>query len=142
MYNSNNKSDFFNQDKSELDLTSLIAILREQAQRRPLFENVAIIGCGYVGTTLANYWQQQGHFITATTTTKNRLGALQELAAEVVVMRGDNLKAMQSLVQHQDTIVVSVAPTANHTVNASIYEETYLTTAENLARALSQSSNQ
>jgi nucleoside-diphosphate-sugar epimerase len=141
MYNSSNKSDFFNQDKSELDLTSLIALLREQAQRRPLFENVAIIGCGYVGTALANYWQQQGHFITATTTTKNRLGTLQELAAEVVVMRGDNLKAMQSLVQHQDTIVVSVAPTANHTVNASIYEETYLTTAENLARALSQSSS-
>ena len=140
MYNFGNKSDISNQDNSELDMSSLRSILREQAHRRPLFENVAIIGCGYVGTALANFWQQQGHFISATTTSKNRVTELQQLAAQTIVMRGDNCSAMESLVHNQDTIVVSVAPTANHTVSASIYEDTYLETAKNLAQALNKSS--
>ncbi len=141
MYNSNNQRDFSDSNTPELDLSELKALMRQQAQCRRLFDNIGIIGCGYVGTALADYWQQQGHFITATTTTQERLGLLQQLVSQVVVMRGDNLSAMQSLVQNQDTIVVSVAPTADRQVDANIYEDTYLATAKNLARSLSQSSN-
>ena len=138
MYKSNNKSDFSNQETPELDLSSVEAFLRQQAQHRALFENVAIIGCGYVGTAVADYWQQQGHFITATTTSRERLGVLQEIASRATVMRGNDLNAVQSVLQNQDTVVVSVAPTGDRLVNATVYEDTYLSTAKNLAQALRQ----
>ncbi len=138
MYDSNNKSNFFNQDTPELDLSSVEAFLRQQAQHRALFENVAIIGCGYVGTAVADYWQQQGHSITATTTSRERLGVLQEIASRATVMRGNDLNAVQSVLQNQDTVVVSVAPTGDRLVNATVYEDTYLSTAKNLAQALRQ----
>ncbi len=102
--------------------------INNQQQSRSLFENVAIIGCGYVGTALADYWQQQGHFITATTTSRQRLGVLQEIASRVAVMRGNDLNAVHSVLQNQDTVVVSVAPTGDRLVNASVYEDTYLST--------------
>ena len=138
MYKSNHKSDFFNQDTPELDLSSVEAFLRQQAQHRALFENVAIIGCGYVGTAVADYWQQQGHFVTATTTRRERLGVLQEIASRTTVMKGNDLNAVQSVIQNQDTVVVSVAPTGDRLVDATVYEDTYLSTAKNLAQALRQ----
>ena len=141
MYNSSNKSDFYDSDTPFLDLTELKALMRQQAQRRRLFENIGIIGCGYVGTAVADYWQHQNHFITATTTSPKRIAELQEIASQVVVMKGDNFSAMESLVQNQDTIVVSVSPKANRQVDAGVYEDTYLSTTQNLARALSKASS-
>lgn len=99
--------------------------------------NITIIGCGYVGTTLAEYWhQKQNHLITATTTTNERVEELEKVADKVVVMKGDDATAIQSVVQNQDVVIVSVAPISDRQVDAEGYAATYLPTAKNLVAAL------
>ncbi|MBW4576522.1 MAG: SDR family oxidoreductase [Aphanothece sp. CMT-3BRIN-NPC111] len=101
--------------------------------------NIAIIGCGYVGTALARHWHQNNsHIITATTTTKERVAQLERVAHRVVVMKGDDFSALRSVVQNQDAVILSVAPTSDRQIAANLYEETYLRTARNLVAALQQ----
>ncbi|MEM9088386.1 MAG: SDR family oxidoreductase [Cyanobacteria bacterium P01_F01_bin.53] len=125
-------------DGAELDMAYLTTMLRQQAQRRQLYENIAILGCGYVGSALASAWQVQGHFVTGTTTRQERVTSLQPLLSKVVLMKGEDMSAMQSLIHNQDTVVVSVAPTGASKASASTYETTYLSTARNLLQAIQQ----
>lgn len=97
---------------------------------------VAILGCGYVGTALANFWHQQGHFVTATTTRSERVAEVEAVADRALVMRGDDSEAMRSLVQHHDTIAVTVAPISDRQVDAETYRKTYIPTVQNLVSAL------
>lgn len=101
------------------------------------FERAAIIGCGYVGTALASYWnQQQGYSVTATTTREERIAELEEVANEVVVMKGQDSHSVRSLLQNHDTVVLSIAPISDRQVDAKVYRETYIPTAKNLVEAL------
>ncbi len=138
MNNSVDRNSPFDQNIPELDMAYLQKLLRQQAQRRPLYENVAILGCGYVGSALADYWQEQGHFVTGTTTSWERVASLDQLVSQVVLMNGSDASAVQSLLQGQDTVVVSVAPTSSIAADEDGYSTTYLSTAENLVKALKQ----
>ncbi len=138
MYNSVDRNNPFEPNRPELDMAQLRELLRQQAQRRPLYENIAILGCGYVGSALADYWQERGHFVTGTTTSRERVASLSQLLSQVVVMKGSDASAVQSLVQGQDTVVVSVAPTGSQVADEATYETTYLATARNLVKALNQ----
>jgi len=98
--------------------------------------NAVILGCGYVGRSLAPRWRQT-MTVTATTTTVERLAELQPLADHAVVVKGNDQAAVRSLLQNQQVLLVSVgAP------NANAYEETYLHTAKTLVAALKSSSVQ
>lgn len=98
--------------------------------------NVAIIGCGYVGTAVARLWRQQGLTVTATTTTPGRVPELATVAQRVVVLQGHETTAVRSLLETQQTVLLSVgAP------NRDAYEETYLQTAKTLATVLPQTPN-
>ena len=102
-------------------------------------KKIAIIGCGYLGTALASYWyQKQGHSVTATTTSQERVTELEEVASQVVVMKGGDSQAMRSLLNDRDTIVLSIAPISDRQVDAEIYRETYIPTAKNLVAALKE----
>lgn len=99
--------------------------------------NIAIIGCGYVGYAIARYWQQNSSFIvTATTTTQSRVPALQSVAQKVVVVSGNDSEALQSVLQNQEVVLLSIGAKS-----ANVYEETYLHTARNLVSALRQISS-
>lgn len=95
---------------------------------------VAIIGCGYVGTAVAHHWRQElGFVVTATTTRQERVTELSSVPARVVVLKGDDAAALQSALQDQDAVLLSVgAP------NSNAYEETYLRTAKTLVKVLEQ----
>ena len=96
--------------------------------------NVAIIGCGYVGTAQARYWRQDNGFtVTATTSTPSRVPELSGVAQRVLVVKGNNPASLQSVVQDQDTVLLSVGAK-----NANVYEETYLHTAQTLVSVLKQ----
>ena len=98
---------------------------------------IAIIGCGYVGTVIARFWSQSGHLVTATTTTPEKISELEQVAKSVVVIKGDDLDALQDVVKEQDVVLLSVSiRAANRSVSA--YRETYLETAKNLVAALKQ----
>jgi nucleoside-diphosphate-sugar epimerase len=138
MFDPTDKSNHFNENTPAIDLNLLQRLISQQAERHPLFENIAILGCGYVGSALAEHWQEQGHFVTGTTTNRKREFLLAEAVSKVVVMNGNDFTAVHSLLQGQNTVVVSVAPTGSQEANTAIYETTYIDTAKNLAIALSQ----
>ena len=95
--------------------------------------NAVILGCGYVGRSLAPRWRQT-MTVTATTTTVERLTELQTLADYAVVVNGNDDAAVRSLLQNQQVVLLSVgAP------NPNAYEETYLNTAKTLVAALKES---
>ena len=110
-----------------------------QQQNHSSLEKIAIIGCGYVGTAVSRYWdRQQGHSVTATTTRQERVKELEEVATQVVVMKGEDFPAMRSLLQNQDTVVLSIAPISDRQVDADTYRQTYIPTVNNLVAALKE----
>ncbi|WP_298921393.1 SDR family oxidoreductase [uncultured Nostoc sp.] len=96
--------------------------------------NVAIIGCGYVGYKVAQYWQQKMNFVVSVTTTSpERVPALQSVSQRVVVTCGNDLDSLKSVLHNQDVVLLSVGAK-----NAEVYEETYLQTAQTLISSLQQ----
>lgn len=141
MYNPIDRNNPFDEPIPTFDMDLLQKLIGQQSRHRSTFENIAILGCGYVGGTLAGYWQDRGHFVTGTTTSRSRRAALAETVSNAIVMKGNDLSAVHSLLEGQDTLVVSVAPTGSQEAAASTYETTYLETAKNLAIALSDAPN-
>lgn len=96
--------------------------------------NVAIIGCGYVGYKLAQYWQQKRDFVVSVTTTSpERVPALESVSQRVVVTRGNDLDSLKSVLHNQDVVLLSVGAKGGE-----VYEETYLQTAQSLVSSLQQ----
>jgi len=94
--------------------------------------NVAIIGCCYVGKTVARYWREElGLVVTVTTTTPSRFAEMEAIAQRVVVVKGNDAKGLESVIKNQDTVLLSVGA-----ANANVYEETYLQTAKTLVEVL------
>jgi nucleoside-diphosphate-sugar epimerase len=137
MYNPIDRNNPFDEHIPAFDMDLLSQLIRQQAQSRSIFENIAILGCGYVGSALAACWQEQGHIVTGTTTSREKLPRLEQLVSKAVVMKGDDLTAMYSLLEGQDTLVVSLAPTGSRQADEATYATTYIPTAKNLVEALS-----
>ncbi len=96
--------------------------------------NVAIIGCGYVGKKVACYWYQDLKLsVTVTTTSPTKVRELEAIADRVIVVEGNDQVGLASVVQNQDTILLSIGAK-----NANLYEETYLNTAKTLIGVLKQ----
>ncbi|MBN3896646.1 MAG: SDR family oxidoreductase [Nostoc sp. NOS(2021)] len=96
--------------------------------------NVAIIGCGYVGYKVAQYWQQKMSFVVSVTTTSpERVPALQSVSQRVVVTCGNDLDSLKSVLHNQDVVLLSVGAKGGEA-----YEETYLQTAQSLVSSLQQ----
>lgn len=94
-------------------------------------QQAAILGCGYVGSAVAQQWQQQGLSVTATTTRPERVAELQAVADRVAVVRGDDREAIAALLASQNVLLICVG--AGRQAN---YEQTYLTTAQTVVAAL------
>ncbi len=94
--------------------------------------NVAIIGCGYVGSAVAKYWQEKMNFhLTTTTTNPERVPELQTVSQKVIVTYGNNPETLKSVLQNQDVVLLTVGAK-----KADVYEETYLHTAKTLVSIL------
>ncbi|NEQ39030.1 MAG: SDR family oxidoreductase [Okeania sp. SIO3I5] len=113
-------------------------IVKQNKEKRG--KKVAVIGCGYVGKTVASYWYQQGYIVTGTTTRENKISELKNIAHNPVVMIGDNLKGVEKVIETQETILVSIAPISDRQVDAEVYAQTYIPTAKNLVTVLNNNS--
>ncbi|MDJ0705030.1 MAG: NAD-dependent epimerase/dehydratase family protein [Leptolyngbyaceae cyanobacterium MO_188.B28] len=91
----------------------------------------AIIGCGYVGSTVAQRWRGQGLSVLATTTRGERVSELENVADQVEVVRGTDAKRLQSLLADRQVVLVCVG-----SKRGANYAETYLGTAKTLAQVL------
>lgn len=91
----------------------------------------AIIGCGYVGSALANHWTHERYWhVTGTTTSVDKLPTLKDLCTTTAVIKGDSKAGISYLADRSDVIVVSVAPRSS----SEHYENVYLKTAETIKR--------
>lgn len=95
--------------------------------------NIAIIGCGYIGTAIARVWQQAGDSLTVTTTTPARTAELATVADRVVVLTADNRDALRAAIADREVVLVCLAGG-----RIRGYRETYLAAAETLAAVLPQ----
>ncbi|WP_035986837.1 SDR family oxidoreductase [Leptolyngbya sp. KIOST-1] len=91
----------------------------------------AILGCGYVGTAVAQLWKSQGISVTATTTSPNRVHDLRAIADAVQVVNGSDAEGIATLLQNQDTLLICVGAGRQ-----ADYREVYLNTAKTVVGAL------
>ncbi|MEM8674386.1 MAG: NAD-dependent epimerase/dehydratase family protein [Cyanobacteria bacterium P01_G01_bin.67] len=94
---------------------------------------LAIIGCGYVGSAVAQLWYQAGHEVTVTTTTPEKIEALQDISSQAVVLTGNDRESLCQVVANQDVVLLSVASKQR---TPKIYRQAYLETAQNLVGAI------
>lgn len=76
---------------------------------------IFILGMGHVGKALATKLRSQGHQITGTTTTPEKVDGLREYADEVFVLKGSETEKVQAAAANCDAIVVTVAPNIRNT---------------------------
>ncbi|AFY40199.1 NADP oxidoreductase coenzyme F420-dependent [[Leptolyngbya] sp. PCC 7376] len=95
---------------------------------------IAIIGCGYVGRTIAKRWKAVGHELTVTTTSSEKVSQLADLAHRVKVIEGSDQDALRELCEGQEVILLSVGSKGGRTEEN--YRRSYLQTAQNLRDAL------
>ena len=76
---------------------------------------ILILGMGHVGKALSSRLREQGHQVTGTTTTPEKVDALKPFADEVVVLKGHESDKVAEAAQGADLIVVTVAPNVKNT---------------------------
>ena len=86
MYNPIDRNNPFDEHIPTFDMDLLQKLIGQQSRHRQTFENIAILGCGYVGGTLADHWQDRGHFVTGTTTSKHRVAALAQTGPPIEIL--------------------------------------------------------
>ncbi|NER78721.1 MAG: NAD-dependent epimerase/dehydratase family protein [Leptolyngbya sp. SIO1D8] len=91
----------------------------------------AIIGCGYVGTAVAQHWQTQGVDVLATTTRAERVQELKTVADRVEILRGTDAEHLQAALADRQVVLLCVG-----SKRGANYADTYLSTAQTLARIL------
>jgi nucleoside-diphosphate-sugar epimerase len=95
---------------------------------------VAIVGCGYIGTRVAeNLRTKPNYTVTATTTTVLRVSELQGVAHRVAVLQGNDRDAVAAVLQGQDAVILCVGAR-----NPNTYRESYLETAKTLVSVLKE----
>ncbi|MGF1493119.1 MAG: SDR family oxidoreductase [Microcoleaceae cyanobacterium] len=92
-----------------------------------------IIGCGYVGSLVACIWSDLGLDVTVTTTTPERVSALESIANHVIVLQGNNPEKLTQALQGQEIVLVTVGAKQR---DSGGYRLAYLETAQTLATVL------
>ena len=99
---------------------------------------IAVIGCGYVGSAAANLWHRLGEEVTVTTTTPNKTEVLKTIASEVVVLDGNSLAGLKDLVADKDVVLLSVGAKQR---TLETYQQAYLETTNNVVAAIRATGN-
>lgn len=86
--------------------------------------NVAVIGCGYIGSEVANLWKTRGLHITATTRSPEKLKALASVAQKGVLVKGNDLTDYTPLLASNEIILITIGADS-----AEDYYQVYRNTA-------------
>ena len=97
----------------------------------------AIIGCGYVGKTVARLWQSKGFDVLVTTTSPERIEELSKVSNRVAVLKGTEEQKIEAAIADRDIVLLCVG-----SKRGANYRETYLGTAQTVASVLPRTSAQ
>jgi hypothetical protein len=70
---------------------------------------IAIVGAAYTGRAAALYFRNKGYSVSVSTTRQERTTDLAEVANHIVVMKGSDSAAMESLIRDADVVLLSMA---------------------------------
>ena len=85
--------------------------------------NILLLGMGFIGTETAKLLKQNGHHVTGTTTTPEKVDTLKALCDDVLVLRGDEADKIKNAASNADLIVVTVGPNLQRASNPATREE-------------------
>jgi len=71
-------------------------------------QNIAVIGCGYVGGEAAQIWRGRGHHVTGTTRHPERLNSIAQVAQKGVLLKGNNESEFASLIASNETLLLTI----------------------------------
>jgi nucleoside-diphosphate-sugar epimerase len=72
------------------------------------YKNIAVVGCGYVGSATALLWKNQGYRITATTRNPEKLKEISRCAQEGYLIKGNDPTEFASLISANDVLLISI----------------------------------
>ena len=87
--------------------------------------HIFILGMGHVGKALAARLRAEGHRVTGSTTTPDKVSELEQHADRVVVLRGSETDKLAEAAQGCDAIIVTVAPNVKNTRTVEERHEHY-----------------
>lgn len=90
---------------------------------------IFILGCGFVGSKLAEFFKSRGDLVTVTTTTLEKTEHLKQIAHEVILL--NETENLEKWLNHQDVLIVCAAPK-----NPNLYKEAYLDRALQVQKVL------
>ncbi len=96
---------------------------------------VLIIGCGYVGTALAERLVTAGSACVGTTTTPARLNEIKSTGARAEILDIGDRSALRAILSDCETVVLSIAPKSRD----ADYRDVYLAAANHLMAAVADS---
>jgi nucleoside-diphosphate-sugar epimerase len=88
-------------------------------------KNIAIVGCGYIGSAAAAIWSKQGRHVTATTRSPERLDDLAKVSQKSLILRGNDKDEFVPLIANNEVILITIAADSSEH-----YESAYLNTAK------------
>ena len=86
---------------------------------------IVIIGCGYIGSEVAQIWKKKGHYVTATTRNPERLDALSKVSQKSIILKGNDEDELVPLIADNDAIIITIAADS-----PEHYESAYLNNAQ------------
>ncbi len=87
--------------------------------------NVAILGCGYIGSEIASILKKKGMHVTATTRHPERLPALSKVAQKSIILKGEDEEELVPIIANNEVLIITIAAD-----NSEFYESAYLHTAQ------------
>ena len=87
--------------------------------------NILLLGMGFIGSKTAELLKQNGHHVTGTTTTPEKVDTLKALCDDVLVLRGDEADKIKVAASNADLVIVTVGPNLQRASNPATREEEY-----------------
>ncbi len=96
-----------------------------------------ILGCGYVGLALMQFWSKNTQFsTTGTTTSPEKCHELQNQGFDIQIVHSSQLEKLEQLISCADTLIVCIG-----NPRGGSYNETYLNTAHNIYKSITNNSS-
>lgn len=102
---------------------------------------ILILGMGHAGKAIAQKLKAQGHTVSGTTTTPEKVEGLKELADSVYVLKGSETEKVIAAAADCDAIIATVAPNVKNTRTKEEREQQYHEVLEKSLQSASKACN-